>query len=112
MKICLRLLFLVLLSLLSVACATSYDNKNNLNQPGALDLILCEEPRPQVCTQEYNPVCATLRDGSTKTSSTGCSSCSDSEVVGYQMGACDLVFLGSGRAHWPIIDDSGHNGSG
>ncbi len=87
-----RIFLLVSLSLLSVACATLYDEENennNYKEPGALDLILCEEPRPQICTREYNPVCATLQDGSTKTGSTGCTSCSDPEVTGYKMGACE-----------------------
>jgi hypothetical protein len=85
----LRSLLLVSLSLLSISCATTVDEKNEFNnEPGALDLILCEEPRPQVCTREYNPVCGTLQDGSTKTGSTGCTSCSDPDVVGYQMGVC------------------------
>ena len=81
------------LSLLLVACATTSEEKNDINEPGALDLILCEEPRPQICTREYNPVCATLKDGATKTGSTGCTSCSDPEVVGYKMGACGIVSL-------------------
>jgi len=76
------------LSLLLVACATTTDEKNDIHEPGALDLILCEEPRPQICTREYNPVCATLKDGAARTASTGCTSCSDPEVVGYKMGAC------------------------
>jgi len=84
----LRSLLLVSLSLLSIACATTVDEKSNINEPGALDLILCEEPRPQICTREYNPVCGTLQDGSTKTGSTGCTSCSDSDVVGYKLGVC------------------------
>lgn len=80
---------LLTLSLFHLACATTSDEKNEINnEPGASDLILCEEPRPQVCTHEYNPVCATLQDGSTKTGSTGCTSCSDPDVVGYKMGAC------------------------
>ncbi len=84
----LRSFLLILLSLLSIACATTVDEKNNINEPGALDLILCEDPRPQVCTREYDPVCGTLKNGSAVTGSTGCTSCSDSDVVGYKMGAC------------------------
>ena len=80
------LLFSMTLSI--VACATTSDEKSNINEPRALDLILCEEPRPKICTREYNPVCATLQDGSTVTGSTGCTSCSDAKVVGYRMGAC------------------------
>ena len=89
MLIKLRILLPISLSLLSVSCA-SYSEKNEINnEPGALDLILCEEPRPEICTREYNPVCGTLLDGSTKTGSTGCTSCSDPEVKGYKMGACE-----------------------
>jgi hypothetical protein len=86
----LKLLLPLSLSLLTVACATNSEQneENNINEPGALDLILCEEPRPEVCTREYNPVCGSLKDGSTRTGSTGCTSCSDLEVVGYKMGAC------------------------
>ena len=92
----LRLLSLVPLGILTVGCATTSDEKNDLNdinEPGALDLILCEEPRPQICTREYDPVCATLNDGSTITGSTGCTSCSDLEVVGYKKGACGIVSI-------------------
>ncbi|MFV2005710.1 MAG: hypothetical protein ACC650_10910 [Gammaproteobacteria bacterium] len=74
-------------SLFLVACA-AYSEKNDMHEPGALDLILCEEPRPQICTREYDPVCATLGDSSTKTGATGCTACSDSNVVGYKMGEC------------------------
>lgn len=89
----LRLLPVISLGLLLVGCATNNDEKIDLNEPGALDIILCEEPRPQICTREYDPVCATLKDGSTRTGATGCTSCSDSEVVGYKTGACEAISL-------------------
>jgi len=85
---------LVSLSVLATSCTTTANEKNEINnEPGSLDLILCQEPRPQICTREYEPVCATLQDGSTKTGSTGCTSCSDPEVIGYKMGACGIVSL-------------------
>ncbi len=88
-----RKLLLVPLTILSISCA-SYDQKEEKDiEPGALDLILCENPRPEICTREYNPVCGTLKDGSTKTGATGCTSCSDPEVVGYKMGACGIVAI-------------------
>ena len=89
----LRLLPVISLGLLLVGCATNNDEKIDLNEPGALDIILCEEPRPQICTREYDPVCATLKDGSTRTGATGCTSCSDSDVVGYKRGACETISL-------------------
>lgn len=89
----LQLLPVISLGILAVGCATSSDEKIDLNEPGALDIILCEEPRPQICTREYDPVCATLKDGSTRTGATGCTSCSDFEVVGYKVGACEAISL-------------------
>ena len=57
--------------------------------PTSVDLNLCTSPRPEMCTQEYNPVCATLTDGSRKTASTGCTACSDPNVVGWTPGECE-----------------------
>ena len=50
---------------------------------------LCTEPRPQICTYEYNPVCATLNDGTVKTYATGCTACADPLVKGWNPGECD-----------------------
>jgi hypothetical protein len=66
------------------SCAYSGEKSNT----EAATLIACEEPRPQICTREYNPVCASLKDGTTQTAATGCTACSDSKVVGYEMGEC------------------------
>lgn len=88
-----RMVFLLSSGLLSVGCATTEEEKDLNKEPGALDLILCEEPRPQICTREYDPVCATLQDGSVKTYATGCTSCSDAKVEGYKKGACGVVSL-------------------
>ena len=52
-------------------------------------LVICPEPRPQMCTMEYRPVCAQQADGRFKTYSSGCTSCSDPTVVGYRDGACE-----------------------
>ena len=53
------------------------------------EMKACTEPRPQVCTQDYRPVCAELQDGNFKTFSNGCSACSDPAVTGYRDGACE-----------------------
>lgn len=79
---------MLLLSLLAAACVASNEMEN---KPSALNLIMCEEPRPQLCTREYNPVCAALKNGSTRTAATGCTACADSEVTGYIMGACESI---------------------
>lgn len=48
----------------------------------------CEEPRPQVCTMDYRPVCASLAEGGVKTYSNGCGACGDAAVVSWIEGAC------------------------
>ena len=72
------------------------------NEPPAPDpgsLIQCEDPRPEVCTREYMPVCA-LRDTGIRcvttpcdstewvTAGNSCSACSDAKAFGYRPGAC------------------------
>jgi hypothetical protein len=59
------------------------------NPEGDQKRVACPEPRPQVCTQDYRPVCAMMHDGSFKTYSNGCSACSDPAVTGYREGACE-----------------------
>ena len=48
----------------------------------------CTEPRPEMCTMDYNPVCGHLADGSSKTYSNGCGACSDPKVLSYSQGEC------------------------
>ncbi len=48
----------------------------------------CTGPRPQVCTMEYNPVCATLAGGGVKTYASPCNACADDQVTQYLGGAC------------------------
>ncbi len=79
---------LVFVSMLISACA-GYGEKDV--SPLTQELIACKEPRPQICTQEYNPVCATYKNGSKKTGSTACTACSDSKVLGYTKRACETV---------------------
>ncbi len=64
------------------------------------DVTACSEPRPQMCTMDYTPVCAQRDTGircvttpcpasEWKTYSNGCSACSDPDVSGYRTGPCD-----------------------
>lgn len=66
----------------------------------ALALTKCSDPRPQMCTMDYRPVCAQRDTGircvkapcpssEWKTYSNGCSACSDADVSGYRGGSCD-----------------------
>jgi len=49
---------------------------------------VCKEARPQICTMEYIPVCAKRNDNSFKTYASGCSACSDVNVIKYKAGQC------------------------
>ena len=50
---------------------------------------LCSEPRPQMCTQHFDPVCAQTADGTKKTASNGCIACTDKSTVSYIRGRCE-----------------------
>lgn len=51
-------------------------------------LTRCVDPRPQVCTHEYRPVCGESEDGSAKTYGNACTACSDPDVAGHRPGEC------------------------
>ena len=48
----------------------------------------CEEPRPQVCTRDYRPVCARSDSKPYETAGNACTACSSAEVAGYVEGEC------------------------
>ena len=54
----------------------------------AVETAACADPRPQVCTMEYDPVCAVLIKGGTKQYSSPCNACADDNVVSYSAGSC------------------------
>ena len=64
--------------------AVRVDDLQNSRVSVKQKFVPCMEPRPQVCTQDYRPVCAELQDGSVKTFTNGCSACSDPTVIGYR----------------------------
>jgi alkaline phosphatase D len=56
---------------------------------GEKKLTACPDQRPQICTMDYQPVCAQLKNGNFKTYSNGCTSCTDPNVVAYRNGTCE-----------------------
>jgi hypothetical protein len=61
--------------------------------------VMCKEPRPEVCTMIYQPVCATRDTGvrcirapcpseEQVTKSSSCNACSDPKVSSYVQGEC------------------------
>ena len=80
--------FLVFIVLLPAGCACVQDKGPASGAADPEDLVICSEPRPEICTMDYQPVCAKMEDGSYKEYSNGCVACSDQEVVGYVEGNC------------------------
>ena len=76
---------LLLLSAVTFGCSATKADKN---------IIMCTEPRPEVCTMDYTPVCG-LRNVAGKeewkTYSNACSACSDPTVTGYKKDACEVT---------------------
>jgi hypothetical protein len=76
-------LLAVLLSL--GACASGNPKPAPVKEPQTA----CIDPRPQICTMDYTPVCAQLENGELKTYSNACSACADVSVVAHSPAACE-----------------------
>jgi len=77
------LLVIMLLSL--AACAVG---ESNTTPADSLQTV-CLEPRQQICTMDYTPVCAELESEELKTYSNACTACADVSVVSHQPAACE-----------------------
>ena len=52
--------------------------------------VQCFNPRPQVCTMDYTPVCASLAEtAEMATYANACTACADLSVMYHQPGACE-----------------------
>ena len=50
--------------------------------------LTCPDQRPEVCTQQYDPVCALVGQSTQQTFSNACHACADWRVSVYRAGAC------------------------
>ncbi len=73
-------------SFVAVACSPMPPAGETTSGSG---LTACADPRPQVCTLQYDPACGSAGDGKSKTYSNACSACADETVSGYRAGACE-----------------------
>ena len=92
----------IFLCMLMAGCVNQADVKAGKSVPVASPVVQTETPssmvttcpahRPEICTREYRPVCATLESNASpvrqKTYATGCTACADPSVVSYIDGAC------------------------
>ena len=83
---------LSLYTLLLAACSplddTTLDASSEIKTVTA---IVCTDPRPEICTMEYRPVCASGLSGEPTTFSSACSACSDQKVLHYKIGECEIA---------------------
>ncbi len=74
-------------SFVMIGCTSVSSNAPANNGPSAA-LTPCEDPRPEICTMDYVPVCGELDDGGQKTYSNACNACADPRVTGYRPDPC------------------------
>ena len=51
--------------------------------------VQCEEPRPKICTLQYEPVCAVMESGSINTYPSACNACADIAVSAWRPEPCE-----------------------
>ncbi len=90
------------MSSIAAACVMLYGCAATPESPADISDIetRCGDPRPEMCTREYRPVCA-LRDTGVrcvttpcpstewKTYGNACDACADADVIGHLPGACE-----------------------
>lgn len=88
------LMVVSLAALTTLAACTTQDSPTVKPSP-----IACSDPRPEMCTMEYRPVCATRDTGvrcvttpcpstDERTYSNACSACADAAVLSYVPDEC------------------------
>lgn len=80
----------VITSVLFVLVLASCSTAPKPAPPGALlpGEQACTNPRPEVCTMEYRPVCGTDLNGKKMEFSNECSACLNVDVVSWEEGLC------------------------
>ena len=84
---CTRLLMVVMSGFAAVACSPA-PPAGEAAASGP-ELSVCEDPRAQICTAHYDPVCGHVGNDKYKTYANACSACSDGAVSGHRPGACE-----------------------
>ena len=60
-----------------------------VSEAPALQTVQCEEPRPKICTMQYEPVCAVMESGSINTYPSACNACADIAVSAWRPEPCE-----------------------
>ncbi|RHW77637.1 hypothetical protein [Colwellia sp. RSH04] len=81
---------LVLVLLATSSCAQNKGTVAKINQAVTnTNIGVCKDPRPQMCTMEYLPVCGLISNKAVKTYGNACGACSDIHVTQYVKGECE-----------------------
>jgi hypothetical protein len=79
---------LLLLGLVLACNGSGAPEKEASGEPASRkELTACTDPRPEMCTMDYVPVCG-RRGAEWKTYPNACGACSDHEVSGFRPGPC------------------------
>ena len=70
------------ITMLCLSACTGTTSKTQINP------VKCENPRPQICTMIYKPVCGISKSGAKKTYASACTACSDENVVAFEKEEC------------------------
>ncbi len=74
--------------LILAGCSTSASQPAPAFSLASDPLTPCTDPRPELCTMQYAPVCASMVDEGFRTYASACNACADQAVAGYQSGPC------------------------
>ena len=83
----LRIMIILPIIAIATACAQQQPASESVTLQAGL--VSCVDPRPQICTAIYDPVCGLNTDDSYKTYASACSACGDVAVIGHRPGACE-----------------------
>ncbi|MBA6411668.1 hypothetical protein H2508_00850 [Parahaliea sp. F7430] len=79
---------LLLSPLLFLMACSAAEPQPQPKPPLQSSLVSCTSPRPQVCTMEYDPVCAVLEGDTEQDYSSPCNACAHDLVISYVKGSC------------------------
>lgn len=94
-----RLFSMITITLLMISCQDNKPTASPKPTTPVDNFTKCSEPRPQVCTRDFRPVCGQVDTGvrcvttpcpstEKKTFSNACTACADPKVHGYWLNAC------------------------
>lgn len=84
-----RMKYALFALLFAAAAAPACAQQQPPAPPASAAQVACTPPRPQVCTKEFRPVCATRNDGTRRTYGNGCEACADAAVTSHVPGPCN-----------------------